>query len=58
LRGRAAQMAHVPDVQEIEASVGECDSASCGSVAGDRFDELWFRENLPHLCVRPLRSGV
>jgi hypothetical protein len=49
VRGRTAQMAHVPDVQEIEASVGESDPASRLPVARKCFDEFWFRENLPQL---------
>ena len=47
-------MAHVADVQEIEASVGERDSASGRPVAGDGFDELWFRENLSQLSASSL----
>jgi hypothetical protein len=37
-----AQVSNVSDVQEIEASVGESDSPTLSSVAGDHLDQLIF----------------
>ena len=51
---RALQVAHVADVQQIEAAVGERDPASRGAIARHRLDELGLRKNLSHPALRPL----
>ena len=46
--GSALQIAHVPDVEQIEAAVGESDRATLRAIACNRCDKLGFAEYLPH----------
>jgi hypothetical protein len=59
--GGAGDVANVPDVEYVEAAVGERNRSSGAPVPGDRVDERVFRENAPHVrhpappAMRPVR---